>query len=111
MGGNKPVPLREIADRIDAHLRRFERDPSINKTPTFTSYKDGKQHQGVKPYYCAGAHVPARSARVHVRYVSFQGVSLLPRAEAEQYLAWLDAGNVGTHYTAGIDRGRVGYRS
>jgi hypothetical protein len=31
-------------------------------------------------------------------YISHQGECFLKRAEAEKYLAWLDAGNVGKHY-------------
>ena len=31
-------------------------------------------------------------------YVSYQGEASLKKAEAEAYLAWLDAGNVGRHY-------------
>ena len=36
--------------------------------------------------------------RVKVRYKSFWNPSSLTRVEAEAYLAWLDAGNNGTHF-------------
>lgn len=78
--------LSEIARRIDAHLKRFERDPKINGVPKFM----------LKPYYNAGAH--RSGCYVHVTYVSYQGGSRLDRARAEAYLAWLDSGNVGTHW-------------
>lgn len=82
------TPLEKIAARINEHLVRFENDPLINRRPFF----DG----ALLPYYCAGA---VRAGNyVDVRYVSFQLTSRMRKAEAEAYLAWLDAGNVGTHY-------------
>jgi len=36
--------------------------------------------------------------RVKVRYKSFWNPSSLTRVEADAYLAWLDAGNNGTHF-------------
>ena len=84
----KPPTLTEIGRRIDAYLKRFEADPVINK-------RDRKYM--TQPFYMAGA---GRSGnRVWTLYVSYQGVSYLTRAEAESYLAWLDAGNVGTRFT------------
>lgn len=83
------LKLTEIAQRIDAHLERFEADPKINEF-------DEKYR--VHRYYHAGAR---RSGRyVSVCYISYQGTSQLARDEALNYLAWLDAGNVGTHYQA-----------
>lgn len=85
------VPLAEIARRIDAHLKRFEADPVINAPdPVYRT----------KPYYCAGAQSGAGAKRVLVYYVTYQGGRRLTRAEAETYLAWLDAGNVGRHWKA-----------
>ena len=79
------MKLDEIANRIAAHLARFEKDKTINK-PFGT---------GVKPYYFASAYRGGRY--VCVRYVAYQLTSSLTREEALAYLAWLDAGNVGTH--------------
>jgi hypothetical protein len=81
--------LSEIADRIHAHLRRIEADPELNP------WDDGKVN-GTKPFFHAGAHVAG--ARVGVRYISYQGVTNLKKADAVKYLAWLDAGNVGKHW-------------
>ena len=39
-------------------------------------------------------------SRVMVKYVAYQYQSSLTRDEAERYLAWLNAGNVGRHYEA-----------
>lgn len=81
--------LQEIASRISAHLRRFESSPETN--PTDRVYK-------TRPFYCSGAYCPPRGRRIRVTYVSYQGASQLTREEAERYLAWLDAGNVGKHH-------------
>ena len=81
------MKLAEIADRINAHLQRFEADPQINKAI-----------HTLKPYFWAGAGVAGRFVRVG--YISFQGGSSLSKADAERYLAWLDAGNVGRHFEA-----------
>lgn len=83
------MTLQEIAKRIDAHLTRFESDPKTNPVdPTYQT----------KPFYCARAHVLPRARTVFVVYVAYQGARKLDREQAERYLAWLDAGNVGTHW-------------
>lgn len=79
---------KELAEKINAHLKRFEADKTINAT---------SRTYGTRPYYCAGANA---TTRVWVWYVSYQGQSSLTKAEAKKYLEWLDAGNVGKHYTA-----------
>lgn len=75
--------LADIASRIYAHLMRLE-----------------KGHKGSKPtrYFMPNAW-PAGS-RVGVRYVSYQGSWFLTKADALEYLAWLDAGNEGSHHRA-----------
>ena len=87
--------LHDIAARIDAHLKRFEADKSgVNRDrgrgPSGLSWES----RG-RPFYRAGASAAGRY--VYVRYVSYQGLSRLKRGEALAYLAWLDAGNVGTY--------------
>jgi hypothetical protein len=83
------MKLEEIADRINEHLKRFEADSVINApNPNSKSC----------PFYQAAA---IRNGRyVAVKYVSYQHTSNLTRDEAEKYLAWLDAGNVGKHNQA-----------
>jgi hypothetical protein len=83
----KESPLKEIASRILSHLKRFEKDPIINKADP--QYK-------TRPYFWS--NVSVRGRRIMVTYVSYQGSSSLTRQEAADYLAWLDAGNVGCHY-------------
>ena len=83
-----PPKLVEIAKRIAAHLRRFESDPVINVAT------EGCR----RPYYNSGATVAG--SRVAVWTVSFQHATNLTRADALRYLAWLDAGNVGSHYAS-----------
>lgn len=81
--------LDEIATRINAHLKRFERDPVINAS---------LPARGGRPYYNASAFRQSpRSPRILVIYVSYQGNTPMLREQALAYLAWLDAGNVGTH--------------
>ena len=83
--------MKDIAARIDAHLKRFEKDPKIN-------IDRSSEKAGLWTYYYAGAG--AGRGRVYVTYISYQGVTPLKKAEALKYLAWLDAGNVGRHYKA-----------
>jgi hypothetical protein len=83
------IKLTEIAARINAHLKRFERDPTIN-APSKVYH--------TKPYYCARSW--QAGTRVCVQYVSFQYTSKLKRDNALAYLAWLDAGGIGTHWQA-----------
>lgn len=87
----KRLTMTELAARINVHLKRFEADPVINAPYTYETMK-------LRHYWHAGAGVSGR--RVHVTYISYQGSRGLTRAQAEQYLAWLDAGNVGRHYEA-----------
>lgn len=79
--------LGEIAERIAAHLRRFEADPVINPT------REGRR---IRAYYSPSALV--RGSRVGIAYVSFQPETCLTKSAALGYLAWLDAGNVGRHW-------------
>jgi hypothetical protein len=83
------MKLREIADRINEHLHRFDADPALNQP---------KEGSNIPPYYCAYAGVAG--SYVRVTYVSFQGGTNLRKSDAEEYLRWLDAGNVGKHYKA-----------
>lgn len=81
------MTCREIAQWISRHLERFERDKVINARSEKT---------GITPYFAAFATASGRYVRV--QYISFQGQHALTKAEAEAYLAWLDAGNVGRHF-------------
>lgn len=83
-----PETLTQIAKRIDEHLDRFEAD--------ITGVNKKCEKYGVYPYYRASAYRAGN--RVAVTYVSYQGSTTLKKDEALEYLAWLDAGNVGRHY-------------
>jgi hypothetical protein len=83
----KEPTLTEIANRIFEHLRRFEADPKINRV-----------EEGMHPYFRAGSR--RIGSRVVVNYISYQGHHGLTRADAERYLAKLDAGFVGRHWEA-----------
>ena len=82
------MTLTEIGKRINAYLKQFENNPNIN---IMNSYD-------MRPYYNACACRVGRY--VSVKYVSFQQGHTLTREEAERYLKWLEAGNVGTHHEA-----------
>lgn len=82
--------MGELAERIDAHLKRFESDPEINID---------RSGNGLMTYYGARAGYGG-GPKLSVTYVTYQDRSKLSKAEAEKYLAWLDAGNVGRHYEA-----------
>ncbi len=77
---------KEITARIKEHLRRFETDSKINK----------RDNYGLLPFYNTNCWVGGRW--LFVLYVAYQGASRLTTAQAEEYLAWLDAGNVGPHH-------------
>ena len=83
------MKLAEIAAGINAHLKRFEADPKLN--PPAGKY-------GNSLYYHARAYVGGRW--VYVAYVSYHGSSNLSKADAERYLDWLNAGNIGRHWEA-----------
>lgn len=82
------MTVKEIADRIDAHLKRFESDPRINR----------KTRENTSLYWQARAWSSGRFVRV--LYVNYQGSTAVSKADAEKYLAWLDAGNEGQHFKA-----------
>ena len=87
---DEKITMREIAQRIDAHLRRFENDPEINKP-----IRAGSE---LCPYYRAGCTYPNSGGYVSIMYVAYQGISAVKRDIAEEYLRRLDAGFVGKHY-------------
>lgn len=79
--------LEEIATKLRAHLNRWELDPRINVV---------NAQYGTRRFFNANAY--ASGPRLFVCYVSYQYTSSLKKAEALEYLAWIEAGNVGTHY-------------
>ena len=89
------MTLTETANAIATHLIRFSRTPSSASKTWIDSA--GTERELTLFWYpvCYRA-----GPRVKVKYVSYQYESSLTKAEAEQYLAWLDAGNVGRHYDA-----------
>ena len=83
------MKLAEIASRIQAHLRRFERDRKINKD---------RSGNGLYDYYCTSAF--DSGARVGVVYIAYQSVTYLTKSDALRYLRMLDDGFVGRHWEA-----------
>lgn len=86
---SEQIKLKEIASRIDAHLKRFEADKTINQP---------KAENRLSPYYRAGAYTAG--IFVYVVYVCFQTSTAFKKKDALRYLNWLDAGNVGRHFKA-----------
>ena len=89
-----------LAQKINAHLRRIENDKVLNPGRRFD--KDHKtwvpDEMGTRSFY--GARAMGDRHRVWIIYVTYQGGNYVPIADAETYLAWLDAGNVGRHFEA-----------
>jgi hypothetical protein len=99
-GPTKTDIARDLASKIDVHLKRFERDPKINPSKRFDQEKKVwvPDNMGVRDYYFARA--TGIRHRVWVIYVMYQSGSYLSIEEAQKYLAWLDTGNVGRHFEA-----------
>jgi hypothetical protein len=81
---------KELGERINAHLKRIESDPTLNPP------KDGRPG-GVTPFFQAMAY--GERKYIYIRHVAYQGTNRITREQAAVYLAWLDAGNVGKHAT------------
>jgi hypothetical protein len=96
----KAAVAHELALKIDAHLKRFERDPKINFGKRYDQERKRwvRDPMGLRDYF--GANARGDRQRVRVIYIAYQGGSYLPIADAERYLAWLDGGNVGRHFEA-----------
>lgn len=88
------MTMSELAEWINLYLKMFEGDPKINK----------KDDRNIPRFWHSFCHYPGRGPKISVKYISFQHTSTLSKAEAEKYLEWLEAGNVGRHYEALRDR-------
>jgi hypothetical protein len=86
-GESMKESCRQIAEKINKYLQKFEEDPLINKTDKYRTH----------PFYYAQAY---GTTRVNICYVSYQGISKLTKEEALIYLRWLEKGNIGRHYEA-----------
>ena len=90
----KQTALKDIAAAIQRHLTRWEKDPVINAPD---SHK-------MRPYFWARAY--ASGNRVFVKTISYQASDSLTRQQALDYLAWIDAGNVGARWQMREERMR-----
>jgi hypothetical protein len=82
--------MTELAEAIDAYLKRFEADPVIN-----AEREVGRGAMKLRPFFNAQAYATRKF--VCLTYVAYQGQSKLTAEEATTYLARLDSGFVGTH--------------
>lgn len=91
----KPMTTKQlvpVAERILAHLQRFEADPAINVPHDHDgTYKPN----GYLFYYKPTCR--AYRKRIKVNYVSYQFELDMSPTEALAYLEKLDAGEVGKH--------------
>ncbi len=99
------MKLAEIAARIHVHLKRIEADPKLNPYRAHDSSgwrlateAERQRGEGIRWFF--GARASATGRYVSVKYISYQSSTSLSKEEAERYLAWLDAGNIGKHYEA-----------
>lgn len=81
-----PLTTKQIASRIDAFLKGFEKDSNINIC-----------RDGAWDYFMP--NVQSRGRWVWVEYAP-PTISALSKPSAIRYLAWLEAGNIGTHRDA-----------
>lgn len=100
----KKIPLKDTAEKICVHLKRIEADPELNPYFEMRGNKwvrtDNSDNRMKGHRFYNGAYASASGPRIFVTYVGYQGQSSITREEAEKYLAWLDAGNVGNHFKA-----------
>lgn len=82
------MQLKEIAQKISAHLKRLEADPAVN----------ARGQKGGTRFWQASAWASGRY--VSVRYVSYQGVSNMTKDDALLYLQLLDDGSTDKHFHA-----------
>ncbi len=68
------VKLKDIVERINAHLKRLEADASWNK----------KDERGLSKLW--NSHACASGNRVFCTYVSYQGDCSLTKSDAMKYL-------------------------
>lgn len=80
------LTCKQIADRINIYLKKFEKDPIINKVD--------EKYQ-TRRYYFSSAW---GTTKVNIRYVNYQYTFKLSKEEGLRYLEWLDKGNIGEHY-------------
>jgi hypothetical protein len=86
------MKLTDTALSISRHLQRFANDKSIAEK----LWTDGNGQDHALTLYWGPVCYRAGS-RAKVKYVAYQYESSLTKSEAEEYLAWLNAGNIGTH--------------
>jgi hypothetical protein len=97
---SKSAIAAALAQKINAHLQRIEHDKALNPGKRFDKIMKEwvLDEMGVRAFY--GARAAGDRHRVWIIYITYQGGSYVPIEDAETYLAWLDAGNVGRHFEA-----------
>lgn len=95
--------VKQIAERINKHLERFENNPEINRYDDDSTSRS--RLSGLRPYY--GARAWANGRFVRVIYIAYQGSTAVPKNEAAAYLEWLDAGHVGRHFEFQKERAKL----
>ena len=83
------MKLREIGEKIDAHLKRIEADPELNPKVTIGRVTGPRFWKAVA--FQSGN-------RIYLVYKGYQPGTTVTKAEALAYLEKLDAGEVGRHF-------------
>jgi hypothetical protein len=85
---------KELGERIQVHLARFEADPQINEA------RERPGSGGMKLPFLFEARAFGERKYVYVQYKLNHGFGQITKDEAARYLRWLDQGNVGRHQEA-----------
>ena len=85
------MKLTDVAAQIQAHLSRFAADPKVATTQNI---------YGPRSAIYLQPRAWSAGSRLGLRYVAGANGHdvFLSKAHGEEYLAWLDNGNVGTHH-------------
>lgn len=75
------MKFEEIASKINEHLQRLS-----------------QSGQDKVKLYQPFAYYSGKGPKMYVRYVFYWTEDYLSKAEAIEYLSWLDAGNIGYQY-------------
>ena len=85
------MKLTDIAEEIQAHLALFAADPKVATTQNI---------YGPRSAIFLQPRAWSAGSRIGLRYVAgpIGHDAFLSKSLGEEYLAWLDNGNVGTHH-------------
>ena len=100
------LKLLKVAEQIETHLRRFASDPNLRRDGAYRDAQ-GRWQKG-RSLFKPEVHLGENGNWVTIYYTAFRdgGRRMTPQ-RAREYLAWLDAGNVGPHWIFDLKTGGV----